>query len=321
MKAILHDRYGTSDVLQLRDLDIPPVGDDEVLVRIRAAAVNRGDALAVEGIPYAARLSYGISVPKQRVPGTDMAGTVEAVGSNVTAVEPGDDVFGWTKGAFAQVTSTRGDLVVPKPEQLTFEQAAAAPTAGVTALQALRDVGRLERGHRVLVVGASGGVGTFAIQMAKAFGAEVTGVCSTRNVDLVRSTGADHVIDYTREDFTSQPARYDLVLDLVGREPLSVSRQPVSTGGTYVAVAGGNPRSLTGMSRFASTFLLTPFVRQRLRPLFAQNNPEDLASVSDLLETGSVLPVIDSVYDLRDTPEAIASVQSGHSRGKVVITI
>lgn len=321
MKAILQDRYGASDVLQLRDLDVPAVGDDEVLVRVRAAAVNRGDVLAVEGIPYAARLAYGIGGPKHRVPGTDVGGTVETVGSTVTALKPGDEVFGWTKGAFAQYTSTRGDFVVPKPEQLTFEQAAAAPTAGVTALQALRDVGRIEPGHRVLVVGASGGVGTFAIQIAKASGAEVTGVCSTRNVQLVRSTGADRVIDYTREDFTVQHSRYDLILDMVGREPLSGCRRPLSTGGTYVAVAGSNPRSVTGMTRFASTLLLTPFVRQRLRPLFAQNSPEDLASLSDLLETGRVLPVIDSVYDLRDTPEAIAYVQSGHSRGKVVITI
>ena len=302
MKAIHHDRYGTLEVLQLRDLDVPPGGDGDVLVRVRAAAVNRGDVLAVEGMPY---------VPP------DVAGTVEAVGSDVTAFAPGDAVFGWTTGAFTECTSTREAYVAPKPEQLTFEQAAAVPTAGVTALQALRDVGRIKPGHRVLVVGASGGVGTFATQIAKTFGAEVTGVCSTRNVELVRSTGADHVIDYTREDFTAQPSRYDLILDLVGREPLSRSRRPLCNGGTYVAVAGGNPRSVTGITRFAATLLLTPFARQRLRPLLARNNPEDLACLSDLLKTGTVLPV----YDLRDTPEAIAYVQSGHARGKVVITV
>jgi NADPH:quinone reductase-like Zn-dependent oxidoreductase len=209
---------------------------------------------------------------------------------------------------------------VAKSKRLTFEQAAAAPTAGVAALQGLRDVGRIAAGHRVLIVGASGGVGTFAIQIAKAFGAEVTGVSSTRKIDLVRSAGADEVIDYTRDDFTQHVSRFDLVLDMVGKEPLSSSRRTLRPGGTYVTVAGGNPRSVTGMGRFVSTLAASPFGRERLRPLFSDKNAEDLVSLAELLDVGRVLPVIDAVYDLRDAAEAIGYVQAGHARGKVVVT-
>ncbi|MEA1902214.1 MAG: NAD(P)-dependent alcohol dehydrogenase, partial [Actinomycetota bacterium] len=297
MKAIFHDRYGSAEVLEFRDLPLPPLGDDEVLVRVHAAGVNRGDGLAVEGIPYAARLTYGLTRPKHNVPGTDVAGQIEAVGKDVTALEPGDDVFGWTTGGFAEYTATRENKLARKPAHLTFEQAAAAPTTGVTALQALRDVGRIEAGHRVLVVGASGGVGSFAVQIAKAFGAEVTGVASTRNIDLVRSTGADHVIDYTSEDFTRHVHRYDLILDMVGKEPLSSSRRALRAKGTYVVVGGQNPRSLTGMGRFAKAVLMSPIVPQRLRPLFSKQNHEDLEALRELLDTGKVLPVIDAVYD------------------------
>lgn len=321
MKAISHDRYGSADVLHFEDLDVPTVGDDEVLVRVRAAGVNRGDALAVEGIPYAARMTYGVMTPRHRVPGIDVAGIVEAAGNSVTAFEPGDEVFGWSHGAFAEFTSTHADILVRKPEQLTFEQAAAAPTAGVAALQGLRDVGRIESGQRVLVVGASGGVGSFAVQIAKAFGAEVTGVCSTRNIDLVRSTGADHIIDYTRESFTRHESRYDLILDMVGRERLAAGRRALRKGGTYVVVGGGNPRSITGMGRFARATLLSPFVPQRLRPLFSKQDRKDLVALSDLLDGRKVLPVIDAVYDLYDTPEALGYVQGGHARGKVVVTV
>ncbi|MEA1902874.1 MAG: NAD(P)-dependent alcohol dehydrogenase [Actinomycetota bacterium] len=321
MKAIFHDRYGSAEVLEFRDLPLPPLGDDEVLVRVHAAGVNRGDGLAVEGIPYAARLTYGLTRPKHNIPGTDVAGRVEAVGKDVTALESGDDILGWTTGAFAEYTSTAASMLVRKPAHLTFEQAAATPTTGVAALQALRDVGRIEAGHRVLVVGASGGVGSFAVQIAKAFGAEVTGVASTRNIDLVRSTGADHVIDYTRDDFTRHVYRYDLILDMVGKETLSSSRRALRANGTYVVVGGGNPRSITGMGRFAKAMLLSPFVSERLRPLFSKQNHQDLEALRELLDTGRVLPVIDAVYDLRDTPEALHYVQAGHARGKAVITI
>ena len=321
MKAIFHDSYGSTDVLEFRDLDPPHMGDDEVLVRVHAAGVNRGDGLAVEGIPYAARLAYGLTRPKHNIPGTDVAGTVEAIGGDVTVLEPGDEVFGWSTGAFAEYTSTAASMLVRKPARLTFEQAAATPTTGVAALQGLRDVGQLQAGQHVLVIGASGGVGTFAVQIAKAFGAQVTGVCSTRNVDLVRSTGADHVIDYTREDFTRHEPRHDLILDMVGKETLSSSRRALRTRGTYVVVGGGNPRSITGVGRFAKALTLSPYVRQRLRPLFSKKNPEDLVSLRELLDTGKVLPVIDAVYDQRDTPEALGHVQTGHARGKVVITI
>jgi NADPH:quinone reductase-like Zn-dependent oxidoreductase len=320
MKGFFHDRYGPPDVLEFRDLDIPPVGEDEVLIRAHAAGVNRGDVLAVEGLPYTARLGYGIKRPKHHVPGTDVAGTVEAVGSGVTGLQLGDAVFGWATGGFAQYATAPANLVVAKPERLTFEQAAASPTTGVAALQGLRDVGRITAGHRVLVVGASGGVGTFAVQMAKAHGANVTAVCSTRNVDLVRSAGADQIIDYTREDFTRRRAEFDLILDLVGKESLRSSTGALKPGGTFVVVAGGNPRSMTGMGRFAQT-LRSPFGRHRLRPLFSTKKSEDLSTLGDLLEAGKVLPVMDAVYDLADLPEAMSHVRAGHARGRVVITV
>lgn len=320
MKAIVHDVYGGEDVLALRDAPHPSPADSEVVVRVRAAGVNRGDALAVAGIPFAARLTYGLAGPKQKVPGTDVAGTVETVGTGVGTLAPGDEVFGWAVGAFAEYAIAPATSMLPKPAQLTFDQAAAAPTAGVAALQGLRDVGRIGTGDRVLVVGASGGLGTFAVQIAKAHEAEVTGVCSTRNVDLVRSAGADHVVDYTREDFTRHESRYDLILDLVGREPLASSRQALAATGTYVVVAGGNPRSITGMGRFAEAVIRSPFGRQRLRPLFSKPVSGDLEALAALLTDGRVLPVIDAVYDLRDAPEALRHVRTGHARGKVVLT-
>ena len=321
MKGIFYDGYGSTDVLEFRDVDIPSVGGDGVLVRVQAASVNRGDGLAVEGIPYAARLTYGLMGPKHTIPGSDLAGRVEAVGNDVTSLKPGDDVFGWATGAFAEYATATSSKLMPKPAHLTFEQAAAAPTAAVTALQGLRDVGQIKSGHHVLVVGASGGVGTFATQIAKAFGAEVTGVASTRNTDLVRSTGADHVIDYTREDFTAHRRRYDLILDMVGKAPLSEGRRALTPNGVYVVVGGGNPRSITGMGRFAKAKLLSPFVPQRFRPLFSKQNRHDLEVLAELLDAGKVLPVIDAVYDLTGGPEAIGYVRAGHARGKVVITI
>ena len=322
MKAIFRDRFGSADVLEFRDLDTPKIGDGEVLVRVHAAGVNPGDCLELKGLPYAARLmGYGLRKPKNQVLGTDVAGRVESVGKKVTRFRPGDEVFGWCDGAFAEYASTPESTLARKPAHLAFEQAAAVPTAAFAALQGLRDVGRIQPQHHVLVVGASGGVGTFAVQIAKALGAEVTGVSSTRNLDLVRSTGADRVIDYSREDFTRNGPHYDLIVDLVGGQPLSSSRRALKRNGTYVVVGGQNAHSITGMERFAKALLISPFVRQRLRPLFSKRSQEDLEVLREFLDAGKVLPVIDGIYDLPDLPEALRYVEAGHARGKVVISI
>jgi NADPH:quinone reductase-like Zn-dependent oxidoreductase len=288
---------------------------------VHAAGVSRGDVLAVEGIPYAARLTYGVLKPKNEVAGTDLAGHVETVGKDVTEFRPGDEVFGWCTGAFAELAAASQGTLAKMPTNLTFEQAASVPTAGVAALQALRDVGKIRAGHQVLVVGASGGVGTFAVQIAKSYEAEVTGVCSTRNADLVRSTGADHIIDYTSEDFTQTGGRYDLIVDLVGRTPLLRGRRALRKTGTYVVVGSPNARSLTGMGRFVRALALSPFVQHRIRPLFSKPRHEDLAAMKELLQQGKVLPVIDGVYDLRTASEAVEYVGAGHARGRVVITV
>lgn len=321
MKAVYHDSYREPDAVEIREIDVPAVGTDEVLIRVQAAAVNRGDALAVAGLPYAARLSYGVRRPRRPVPGTDAAGVVEAVGSQVKELKVGDEVFGWVAGAFALHAAGPEHRLRVKPAHVSFEQAAAIPTAAVTALQAIRDVGRLRPGHHVLVVGASGGVGTFAVQIAKALGADVTGVGSTRNAELIRSTGADRVIDYTESDFTDDRGRYDLVVDLAGAAALRSARQVLRSGGTYVVVGGGNARSVTGMSRFATAVALSAVSRQRLRPLFATSNASDLDIVRTLIDEGRVLPVIDAVHDLRDAATALAHVARGHSRGRVVLTV
>ena len=322
MKAIYHETYGSADVLELQDLDTPAIGDDEVLIRVHAASVNPGDCLALRGAPYVARLmGYGLLGPKHNVPGTDVAGRVAAIGKDVTRFQPEDDVFGWCVGAFAEYASTSERALQRKPAHLTFEQAAAIPTAATAALQGLRDVGRIQTGHHVLVIGASGGVGTFAVQIAKAFGAEVTGVCSTRNTDLVRSAGADQVIDYSREDFTRLGSRYDVIIDTVGKESLSSASRVLKPNGTFVVVGGQSGRSVTGMERFVKALALSPFIRRRLRPLFSTKSHDDLAVLRELLDNGKVLPVIDGVYDLRDVPGAIRYVEAGHSRGKVVISV
>ncbi len=320
MRAIVHRTYGSADTLELRDLADPLIGDHSVQIRTRAAGIHRGDALAVEGIPYAARLAYGLRRPKRPVPGTDVAGEVRSVGAAVTRFGPGDEVFGWSDGAFAECAVAPASMLVRKPANLTFEQAAATPTPAVAALQALRDVGHLTAGQHVLVIGASGSVGIFAVQIAKALDAEVTGVSSTRNVKLVRSVGADHVLDYTRDDVGRSTTRFDLIVDLAGREPLSASRRLLRPNGRYVVVGGQNPRSLTGMGRFARAAALSPWVRQSLRPLFSKPNQADLQSVTELAAAGKVLPVIDATYDLRDAPDAIRYVQTGHARGRVVIS-
>ncbi len=320
MRAIVHDSYGPPETLRVLEVPDPPADERSVLVRVRAAGVNRGDVLAAEGIPYATRLTTGLRRPRRTRLGADVAGVVEDVGSAVADLEPGDHVTGWADGAFAELAVARPELLVSKPTNLTFEQTAALPTPAVVAWQALRAAGGLSAGKHVLVLGASGSVGTFAVQLARAIGAEVTGVASTRNLGLVRSTGAHHVLDYTREDVTATAGRYDLVVDLVGREPLLVARRVLRPGGTYVVVGGQSPRSLTGAGRFVRAAVLSPWVRQRLRPLFATQDRVGLAEVASLVEAGRVLPVIDATYDLRDAPDALCYVAAGHARGRVVLT-
>lgn len=320
MTAIRHDRYESPAVLQVGEVPVPAIGDGEVLVRVRGAGINRGDGLAIEGIPYAARLSYGLTRPKHPVPGTDLAGTVVEVGSDVAGIEVGDEVFGWGTGAFAEYAVAAASALVHRPEHVAVEQAAATPTVGVAATQALRDVGGLERGDHVLVIGAAGGVGTFAVQIAKTLGAEVTGVCSGRDAGIVESLGADHIVDYTREDVTERRDAFDVVVDLVGAATLTAGRRMLRADGTYVVVGGGNPRSFTGMSRFVSAYGLSPFGPGSLRPLFSSKRPADLSYIAGLLASGEVRPVIDAVTDLAEGPAAIAAVHTGHARGKVVLT-
>lgn len=322
MKAICHDRFGSPDVLELRDVEVPVPEDGEVLVEVRAAGMNPGDRHSVRGVPYVARLmGYGLRRPKQPVPGTDLAGVVTAVGNGVSCFSTGDAVFGWGTGTFAQFAVAAEDRLQPMPDRLTFEQAAAIPTAGTAALQGLGKIGGIRAGHRVLIIGASGGVGTFAVQIANALGAEVTGVASTRNLDLVRSAGAHHTIDYTTDDIAEHPVRHDVILDLVGRLPLRHGSRLVAPDGTYVVVGGQNPDSMTGMGRFASALVLSPILRRRLRPLFSQPDRNDLAELKRLVDEGRILPVIDGVFDLPGIPDALRYVERGHSRGKVVVAM
>ena len=315
MKAIVQDRYGSPGVLELMELEQPAVNDQEVLVRVHAAAVNPLDWHFVRGQPYVARIALGLPKPKVRVRGVDVAGHIEAVGKDVKQLHTGDEVFGWCSGAFAEYASAAESNFAPKPANLTFEQAAGVPVAAVTALQALRDVGKVQPEQKVLINGAAGGVGTFAVQIAKSFSAEVTGVCSTRNVDLVRSIGADHVIDYTKEDFTKSGQRYDLILDNAGNHSLSEFRRRLTTEGTFIANSGASV-GLTIVAR-----ALSPFVRQRLGSFLAKLNHDDLVVLKQLIEAGKVRSVIDRTYPLSQTSEAIGYVEAGHARGKVIITI
>jgi NADPH:quinone reductase-like Zn-dependent oxidoreductase len=331
MKAIVQDRYGSPDVLRLTEVDKPVAGDNEVLVRIHAAALNAADWHVMRGDPYLARLMlpsvFGFSGPKAKIRGRDFAGRVETVGRNVTRFRPGDEVYGdlgFVEGAFAEYVCVRDDVVEAKPANLTFEQAAAVPLAGNTALTGLRDVGRVQPGQQVLVNGASGGVGTFAIQIAKSFGAEVTGVCSTRNVDLVGSLGTDHVIDYTREDFTRNGRRYDVVFDLVGNRSLTEFRRALTPAGTLVLSGGGvsDGGSFFGpMGLLIRGQLTSRFVGHRLLGLTATPSKESLAALRELAESGKVAPVIDRTYPLSEVPEAIRYLEVEHARAKVVITV
>ena len=323
MKAIVQDTYGSADVLELREIDRPEIADDEVLVRVRAAGVDRGVWHLMTGLAYPIRLAgYGLRAPKTPVPGMDLAGVVEAVGKDVTRFQPGDEVFGIGKGAYAEYARAPEAKLAPRPAAVTFEQAAAVAISGITALQGLRDQGRVAEGQKVLIIGASGGVGTYAVQIAKAFGAEVTAVCSTTKVDLVRSIGADHVIDYTRDDFADGKHHYDLILDIGGNSSLSHLRRALTSTGTLVMVGGeGGGRWLGGLDRQLRALLLSPFVSQKLKLKVPSENHEDMLVLAELIEAGKVRPVIDRSYPLSEVPKAIRYVEEGHARGKVVITV
>ena len=321
MKAITYDTYGPLDVLGLRDIGLPVVKDDEVLVRVHAAGLHVGDCFSVRGAPFGMRLATGLLRPKHRVPGFDLAGQVEAVGRNVTLFRPGDEVFGASTGTCAEYARAAEHKLALKPASLTFEAAAAMPTSALAALHGLRDVGKVQPGHKVLIIGASGGVGSFAVQIAKSFGAEVTGVCSTRNVEMVRSIGADHVIDYTREDFTRGGQRYDLIFDNVENRSLSDCRRLLTPTGTLVLNSGTGARGIGMLVRLVKPLVLAPVVRQRLRRYLSVPNHADLLVLKELVESGKLRPVIDRTYPLRETPAALAYVEGGHARGKVVVTV
>jgi NADPH:quinone reductase-like Zn-dependent oxidoreductase len=323
VRAIVQDTYGSADVLELRDIDKPVVGHDEVLVRVHAAGVDQGVWHVMAGLPYPIRLAgYGLRAPKTPVAGADLAGVVEAVGDDVTAFKPGDEVFGIGKGSYAEYTRAPEDKLAAKPANLTFEQAAVVAISGLPALQGLRDHGKVRPGQQVLIIGASGGVGTYAVQLAKAFGAEVTGVCSTAKVDMVRSIGADHVIDYTHDDFAEAQQRYQLILDIGGNASLSRLRRALTPKGTLVIVGGETDgRWLGGTDRQLRALLLSRFVGQQLGTFVSRENREDMIVLKDLIEAGKVTPVIDRTYPLSEVPEAIRYMREGRARGKVVITV
>jgi NADPH:quinone reductase-like Zn-dependent oxidoreductase len=311
MQAIVSHQYGD---LKLEEIDKPEIDADRVLVRVRAASVNPLDYHELRGTPYFARAILGLRRPKQSRRGVDAAGTVEAVGANVTEFAPGDEVFGLCRGAFAEYVRGTEESIVAKPANITFEQAAAIPVAGATALQALRDLGGIEAGQRVLINGAAGGVGTFAVQIAKALGAEVTGVCSTRNLELVRSIGADHVVDYTAEDFTRSGQRYDLIVNVIAGRSTRDLRRALATDGTLVFVAAS-------MRQMVASMVLRRFRSQKIVGFIAKTTKERLLFLKELIETGKVTPVIDRTYSLSEVPEAIRYLETHHARGKVVITV
>ena len=321
MKAIVQTRYGSPDVLQFKEVDEPAAGNDQVLVRVHAAAVNIGDWHLLRGVPYVIRVVAGLRRPKREIPGLDIAGRVQAVGRHVTQFRPDDEVFGWCKGAFAEYACAAESDLLPKPASLTLEQSAAVGDSAFTALAAVRDQGKVQPGDKVLINGASGGVGTFAVQIAKSFGANVTGVCSTRNLDMVRSLGADQVIDYTTEDFAQTGQRYDVMLDLVGTHSLSDCRRALTPRGTYVIVGVKDMGRWLGLGRQIKALMLSPFVRQRMRVFVVRHNREDLGVLKELVEAGKVAPVIDRRFALSDAPDALRHQGEGHARGKIVIAM
>jgi NADPH:quinone reductase-like Zn-dependent oxidoreductase len=326
MKAVVYCDYGVPN-LKFQEIEQPTPADDQLLVKVRAASVNPLDWHFIEGTPYVMRaMGVGLRKPKDTRLGVDFAGTVEAVGKNVTQFKPGDEVFGGRTGAFAEYVCVReARAVALKPANITFEQAASVPIAAITALQGVRDKGKVQAGQKVLINGASGGVGTFAVQIAKSYGAEVTGVCSTRNLDMVRSLGADHVIDYTKEDFTKSEQRYDVILDNVANHSLSECRRVLNPNGVYVLIGGGGVNESRwlgpGLTHALKAMLLSKFVNQKMGMMLAELNQKDLTFLADLMQSGKVTPVIDRTYKLSDLPDAIRYLEQGHARGKVVVSV
>ena len=322
MRAIVQRCYGSPEVLESADVDRPAVGDDDVLVRVRAASVHPGDYFIMTGEPYVVRLAFGLRRPRHPIPGRDLAGVVAAVGKDVADLQPGDEVFGWsTTGTLAEYANVPADQLVRTPANLSAGQAAAVPTSGLTALQALRDIAHVQPGQAVLITGASGGVGTFAVQIAKALGAEVTGVCSTRNMELVRSVGADHVIDYTRTDFTRTGLRYDVIFDSVEAQSLSEVRRALTPTGTLIPNSGRGGRWVGPLGRIVKARARSLFTRQTLRPFTSVGKRQDLLDLAELLEAAQLAPVIDRTYPLSEAAQALRYVGAGHTRGKVVVTV
>ena len=323
MRAAIYNRYGPPDVVHITDVEEPAPKEHEALIKVRAASINPLDWHFMRGTPYFVRLMTGLRNPRVTRLGVDVAGQVQAVGRNVTEFRSGDEVFGTCRGALADYACASESALVMKPENVTFEQAASVPLAGLTALQGLRDKGQIQAGQKVLINGAAGGVGTFAVQIAKWFGADVTGVCSTRNLEMVRNIGADRVIDYTRQDFTTSGQRYDLIFDLVGNHSLSAFRRVLNPRGIYVGAGGGGPEvhSLDVLGSLIKTLLLSMFVSEKLVSLLARASKKDLATISELIKSGAVTPVIDRCFPLSEVPEAIRYLEQGHARGKVVITV
>ena len=323
MRAIVQDRYGSTDVLRLAEIDKPDIAANEVLLEVRAAGMDRGTWHVMTGQPYLMRvMGFGFRRPKNPVAGLDVAGTVVAVGSDVTRFTIGDDVFGISRGSFADYAAAREDKLAHKPARLSFEQAAVVPVSALTAIQGLRDAGRIKAGQRVLIIGASGGVGTYAVQLAKAFGAEVTGVCGPKKVDLVRSIGADRVLDYTREDFVDGVTHYDLILDIGGNSHLSRLRRALAPSGTLAIVGGEEGGKLIGgFDRQIRALVLSPFVRQRLTVVASKEHHADLGPLSQLIDEGQVTPIIGQTYELADVAAAMRQLESGQARGKTAITI
>jgi NADPH:quinone reductase-like Zn-dependent oxidoreductase len=321
MKAVVYREYGSPDTLRCEDVPKPIPGDTEVLLRVKAAALNPLDWHFMRGTPYIGRLALGLRHPKVTCPGKDVAGVVDAVGKSITQLVPGDEVFGTCRGALAEYACAPESSVVAKPKSVTFEQVASLPIAGLTALQGLRDRAQVKTGRRVLINGAAGGVGTFAVQIGKMLGADVTGVCSTRNVEFVRSLGADQVLDYSREDFTKSGRRYDVLFDCVANRSLSACRRVLERDGTYVMVGASVGRWIEPLGRVIRTLLLNPFASQKLILFVAKPSREDLTTVGRLVESGIVRPVIEARYRLDDAVQAMRIIAGGHARGKVVVTV
>ena len=323
MQAIVYYRYGPPEVLQLQEIEKPTPTDDQVLIKVRAASVNPYDWHFMRGAPRFVRLSTGLGKPRSNRLGADVSGVVEACGRNVTRLKPGDAVFGCAKGAFAEYACGKASQLALKPAEVTFDQAASVPIAGLTALQGLRDDGQVKEGQTVLINGAAGGVGTFAVQIAKSLGARVIGVCSTANLAMVQSIGANQTIDYTREDFTTSGHQYDVIFDLVGNHPLAALRRALKPTGTFVACGGGGPNksSMDLLVPMFQKLAASPFTKQRLVGVFAKFNVSDLTLLGDMMQSGTVTPVLDRAYSLAEVPEAMRHVEGGHARGKVTISV